>query len=90
MPNLLFKVVVEKEITHDDYKDTLFLESQMSHRVNQFCNEDHHIYTVERNKISLSAFDDKRYILENGVESIAYGHKDIDYLANPRMVPAST
>ena len=30
-------------------------------------------------KISLSSFDDKRYLLDNGVNSLAYFHKDIKY-----------
>ena len=25
----------------------------------------------------LSAFDDKRYILDDGIHTLAYGHKDI-------------
>ena len=83
-------MVVQKEISHEDYKNTLFLETQMRHSVTQFRNQHHHIYTVEKAKISLSAYDDKRYILENGVESLAYGHKDIDYFANPQMIPAAT
>ena len=28
-------------------------------------------------KMSLSSFDDKRYILDNGINSLAYFHKDI-------------
>ena len=28
-------------------------------------------------KINLSSFDDKRYIVDNGVDSLAYSHKDI-------------
>ena len=34
----------------------------------------HEIYTEEVNKITLSAYDDKRYILDNGISSYAYGH----------------
>ena len=26
---------------------------------------------------SLSCFDDKRYIIKNGIDTLAYGHKDI-------------
>ena len=37
----------------------------------------HKMFTYESNKISLSAFDDKRYILDNGISTLAYGHKDI-------------
>ena len=33
--------------------------------------------TYETNKRSLSWFDDKQYILKNGINALAYGHKDI-------------
>ena len=35
----------------------------------------HKIGTYDVCKISLSCFDDKRYILEDGVNSLAYFHK---------------
>jgi len=38
---------------------------------------DHSIYTVNVTKVSLSAYDDKRYILDDGVSSYAYGHYKI-------------
>ena len=37
----------------------------------------HNLVTYETNKRSLSRFDDKRYILKNGVNTLAYGHKGI-------------
>ena len=37
----------------------------------------HRIGTDDVCKISLSCFDDKRYILDDGVNSLAYFHKDI-------------
>ena len=40
-------------------------------------SKNHNIGTYEINKISLSCFDDKRYILKNGINTLAYGHKDI-------------
>ena len=33
------------------------------------------IYVI--NKISLSCYDDKRFILNDGLNSLAYGHKNI-------------
>ena len=33
--------------------------------------------TYETNKISISCFDDKKYILKNGINTLAYGNKDI-------------
>ena len=35
----------------------------------------HQLYTEEINKKALGAFDDKRYILENGINGLPYGYK---------------
>ena len=39
-----------------------------------FRTDCHQISSYEYNKISLSCYDDKRYIHDNGVTSYAYGH----------------
>ena len=36
----------------------------------------HKIGTYEIDKISLSYFDDKRFVLDGGVHTLAYFHKD--------------
>ena len=36
----------------------------------------HKIRTYEIDKISLSCFHDKRYVLDDGVNTLAYFHKD--------------
>ena len=40
-------------------------------------SKDHIVTTYEKNKTSLSAFDDKQYIFDDGVNTLPYGHKDI-------------
>ena len=35
---------------------------------------DHEIHTVNVTKISLSAYDDERFIQDDGISSYAYGH----------------
>ena len=42
-----------------------------------FKSKNHEIFTYESNRISLCDFDDKRYILLNGIHTLPYGHKDI-------------
>ncbi len=37
----------------------------------------HNIYTIEVSKRGLCSFDDKRFLLKDGVNSLAYGHRDI-------------
>ena len=39
----------------------------------------HEIGTYDLNKISLSCFHDKRYVLNDGINTLAYFHKDIPY-----------
>ena len=39
----------------------------------------HKIGTCETDKILLSCFDDKRFVLDNGIQTLAYFHKDSDH-----------
>ena len=66
--------VVKNEIRHEDYKNALFSKTQMFHKMKTIRSENHNIYSMEINKKSLSCFDDKRFILPNGIDSYAYGH----------------
>jgi len=42
--------------------------------MNTIRSDHHQINSYHLNKVSLSAYDDKRYILDDGVTSYAYGH----------------
>ena len=46
----------------------------MRHSVNRIQSKDHRIGTHEINKISLSRFDDKIYIQNNGYDGLALGY----------------
>jgi len=41
-----------------------------------FRSHKHNIYTEKVNKVALSADDDKRVILDDGIHTLAYGHKN--------------
>ena len=71
------KYVIKKSITHENYKYCLFNRKQMLHSVHTIRSQCHQIGSYQLNKISLSFFDDKRYILEDGITSYAYGHRNI-------------
>jgi hypothetical protein len=68
------KNVVKKSITHEDYKDCLFTNREQYRRMNVFRSHHHDIYTEEVNKVALSADDDKRVIMDDGIHTLAYGH----------------
>ena len=40
--------------------------------------------TYEINKISLSVFDDKRFVLDDGIHTLAYFHKDLKKVDSQR------
>ena len=71
------KSVINKDIKHENYKDTLFNNEQIHHKMKTIRSENHQLYSFEINKVSLSCFDDKRYILNDGKSSYAYGHRKI-------------
>ena len=58
-------------------KDALFNKKVFRHDMRSIKSKNHKIYTQESNKISLSCFDDKSYILEDGINTLPFGHKDI-------------
>ena len=68
------KIVVKKQIKHEQYKQVLFSKEQMWHGMNILRSEGHEIYGMHVNKISLSPFDSKRWIADDGVNTKAYGY----------------
>ena len=70
------KNVIKQQLGHDKYKDVLFNKKQMCHTMRLIKSERHRIGSYVVDKISLSCFDDKRYIHENGVTSYAYGFEN--------------
>ena len=69
--------VVKNKMCHHDYKDTLFEKATKINSMTQIRSFSHELYTVRLNKTSLSPYDDKRYILENGHDTLAHGHYKI-------------
>ena len=60
-----------------EFHYTLFKKKILRHTMTGVKPKSHNLGTYETNKISLWRFDDKQYILKNGNNTLAYGHKDI-------------
>ena len=71
------KQVVESSITHEDYKTCLITGKELLRKQNIIRRYEHDMYTEEVNKVALSANDDKRYILKDGMHTLAWGHYKI-------------
>ena len=70
----ILKNIVKNVIKHEDYKKILFNNDHMYNKMKTIRSENHEIYSLEINKRSLSSFDDKKYICDNGIESFSFGH----------------
>ena len=83
--------MIEREITHEHYKEALFGRKQYMHKMKILRSEGHEMYGMCMNKTSISPFDTKRWIADDGVHMLAYGHRAIRpagaaYLAAQRAV----
>ena len=68
------KNIIKNEIKHEDYKSVLLENKQIHHTMKTIRSSKHQLGSYELNKVSLSCFDDKRYISNDGITSYAYGH----------------
>ena len=64
-------------IDFQEFYDTLFQKKILRHTMRGIKSKNHNLCTFETKKISSSCFDDKKYILKNVINTLAYGHKDI-------------
>ena len=62
----------------NEFKDALFDKKLVRHKVKRIQSKKHKIATYEIDKISLSCFDDKRFVLNGLIHTLVYFHKDID------------
>ena len=65
------KNVIKKDLTHESYKQTLLENKQMYHKMKTIRSIKHKLGSYEINKVSLSCFDDKRYLTKDGIKSFA-------------------
>ena len=72
------KAVIKKHIRHEQYKEALFEKHTFRHNMDVLRSEQHRMYGQHLNKVSLSPFDSKCWISENGVDMLAYGNKSLE------------
>jgi hypothetical protein len=71
------KNVIQKEICFEDFRKCLLTKEPIYKKRKMFRTKNQYIYTVEQNKKAISAYDDKRFILEDGINTLAWGHYKI-------------
>ena len=61
----------------NEFKDTLFNRKVIRLKMKRIQSKKHKTGKYEINKISLSCFDDKSFVLDDGIHTLAYFHKDL-------------
>jgi hypothetical protein len=65
---------VEKILTHQDYVNCLRGNPTVRVSNTKITNLNHELFTTRQEKLALSAYDDKRYVLDNLEDTLAHGH----------------
>ena len=52
------------------------IKKKIRHKMRRIRAKNHKIGTHEIEKISLSCFDNKRFVLDDGIHTLAYFHED--------------
>ena len=68
------KHVKENHLRHQHYLKTLTTQRKHFVHQNNIVSKKHSLYTVNQTKVGLSAQDTKRYILSDGIRTLAHGH----------------
>ena len=70
----------------NEFKDVLLNKKIIRHKMKRIRAKKHKIGTYEIDKISLLCFDDKRYVLDDGIHTLAYFHEDSVTSCNKNIV----
>ena len=73
----LQKSILNKHIVHQHYKDVILNNSLFATSMNRIQSKEHKLQTIKLTKLIFQPFDDKRFILEDGINTIPFGHYSI-------------
>jgi len=74
------KNVVANDISFDDYKNSLINNSIKNVSMNHFRSINHQITTQNVNKVALTPYNNKGFILDDGINTLSFGHYRINEL----------
>jgi hypothetical protein len=76
----IVKSVVKKELRHKQYVDCILESKNNTRQMNVIRSHQHNVHILTINKLGLCTFDDKRYVLDSGIETLAFGHHRVSSL----------
>lgn len=78
------KYVLKNNIQFSDYLNSILRKTVLVRVQNTFRSKRHCMFSIRQEKIALSPYDDKRYVLEDNKTTLPWGHGDI-----PMTLPSS-
>ena len=60
----------------DKFEDVLFNKRIIKHKMKRIQSKEHKLGTYQIDKISLSCFEDKRYVLDDEIYTLSYFDKN--------------
>ena len=72
--------IVKKEMNFKNYKNCLYNTETQLNTMFRLNSEKHNMFINEVKKVSLNPFDDKRYICEDGINTLPYGIESLYFI----------
>ena len=72
---------VNKKFRHEEYLNVLFNKKVVRHKMKRIQSVLHYVGTYDINKILLSCSDDKKYVLSDGMNTLAYFTKILSFFS---------
>ncbi|MES9902020.1 MAG: endonuclease domain-containing protein [Sedimenticola sp.] len=74
------KAAIKADLRYNHYRECLFKANMKRVDMNLIRSKCHELSIYRINKLALSPLDDKRYVLNDGIHTLAYGHHRIPTL----------
>ena len=71
------KSASDKQLTHSNYKNTLFNRTNKNITQNCIRSYKHQLYSIQQTKIGISYNDDKVFVCDDNIHTYTFGHKNI-------------
>jgi hypothetical protein len=79
------KKCLNRNLNIEKYKQVLFNKKSLFVTQQTFKTNKHKVSTISQNKLSLNCYDDKNYILDDGISTLPYGHYSIRKTTPPSL-----
>jgi hypothetical protein len=73
----IMEAVTEQQITHENFKTSLYEKKRFMHTGSKILQEKHQLYTSDVRKVTLSPFNDKKWITREGDNFISHSFGNI-------------